>query len=194
MNGDSADGSDMSSLRGQYLISARNMKDPNFSRTVVLIVEHNDSGSMGLVLNRPTAVEVRAALAGHFELPEAEGPVFFGGPVEPQSLFLLHDSVEQAGGELPVLPGLFVGANAEVFEKIVGTAAATGVRYKVFSGCSGWGVGQLDGELARGDWHVAPADVESVFAEDPYSLWERLIEEASRHPLFPDAGGDHRLN
>jgi putative transcriptional regulator len=181
-------------LRGQYLVSARHMQDPNFSRTVVLIVEHNDSGSMGLVLNRPTAIEVRSALSGHFDVPEADSPVFFGGPVEPQSLFLLHDSVEHSGGELPVLPGLFVGANADVFEQIVAGAAATGVRYKVFSGCAGWGLGQLAGELARGDWHVAPADVEAIFTGDPYSQWETLIDDLARHPLFPEASGDHRLN
>ncbi len=182
------------SLRGQYLVSAQHMKDPNFTRTVVLIVEHNDSGSMGLVLNRPTAVEVRTALSGHFELPEADAPVFFGGPVEAQALFLLHDSVEQAGGELPVLPGLFVAANADVFEKIVVTAAATDTRYKVFAGCAGWGTGQLDGELSRGDWHVSPADVETVFTGDPYALWDQLNETLARHPLFPDASGDHRMN
>lgn len=181
------------SLRGQYLIAGRHLKDPNFFRTVVLLVEHNDSGSMGLVLNRPTGVEVRQALAGHFELPEAHEPVYFGGPVEPQALFLLHDAAEQAGGELPVLPGLFVGANADVFERIV--TAATGVRYKVFSGCAGWGSGQLESELARGDWHVAPADPEAVFHSDPYSQWEELITAAAgRHPLFPESGGDHRMN
>ena len=183
------------SLRGQYLIAGRHLKDPNFFRTVVLIVEHNDAGSMGLVLNRPTATQVRAALAGHFELPEADAPIYYGGPVEPQALFLLHDSPEQAGGELPVLPGLFVGANAEVFEKIVTTAAATGVKYKIFSGCAGWGSNQLEGELARGDWHIAPADSEAVFHADPYNQWDELIGEVTkRHPLFPESGGDHRLN
>jgi len=182
------------SLRGQYLVSARHMKDPNFTRTVVLIVEHNESGSMGLVLNRPTAVEVRTALSGHFELPDAAAPVYYGGPVEPQALFLLHDSVEQSGGELPVLPGLFVGANADVFEKIVVSAAAIGTQYKVFAGCAGWGTGQLDGELSRGDWHVTPADAETVFTGDPYGLWNQLVDTLSRHPLFPDAAGDHRMN
>ena len=182
------------SLRGRYLIAGRHLKDPNFFRTVVLVVEHNDAGSMGLVLNRPTAVQVRKALAGHFELPEASAPVYFGGPVEPLALFLLHNAAEQAGGELPVLPGLFVGANAEVFEKIVTTAAATGAKYKVFAGCAGWGPGQLEGELARGDWLTAPADPESVFHDDPYAQWERLMDDADRHPLFPEARGDHRLN
>jgi putative transcriptional regulator len=183
------------SLRGQYLIAGRNLKDPNFLRTVVLIVEHNEAGAMGLVLNRPTNVEIRKALAGHFELPEADAPVYYGGPVEPAALFLLHDSAEQSGGELPILPGLFVGANAEVFEKVVTTAAATGARYKVFAGCAGWGPGQLEGELERADWHVAPAETEDVFDGDPYDQWERLTAEyAKRHPLYPPSGGDHRLN
>ncbi|HEX6984036.1 MAG TPA: YqgE/AlgH family protein, partial [Planctomycetaceae bacterium] len=115
-------------------------------------------------------------------------------PVEPNALFLLHDAAEQAGGELPILPGLFVGANAEVFEKIVTTAAATGAKYKVFSGCAGWGPGQLEGELSRGDWFTAEADPQSVFESDPYDQWERLIETADRHPLFPEARGDYRMN
>lgn len=182
-------------LRGRYLIAGRNLKDPNFFRTVVLLVEHNDSGSMGLVLNRPTAVEVRQALSGHFELPEADDPVYFGGPVEPQALFLLHDAAEQAGGELPVLPGLFVGANADVFEKIVTTATATGTRYKVFSGCAGWGPGQLEGELGRGDWFVADAKTEAIFRNDPYSHWDQLIDEvAARNPLVSRSPGDYRMN
>ena len=179
------------SLRGQYLVSARHLKDPNFLHSVVLLVEHTDSGAMGLVLNRPTNVEVRQALAGHFELPEADDPVFFGGPVEPAALFLLHDAAVQAGGELPVMPGLFVGANAEVFERVVTTAAATGTRYKVFSGCAGWGGGQLEGELSRGDWHLLPADTDAVFHDDPYNQWESLINTvAGHHPLFPKAVGD----
>lgn len=183
------------SLRGQYLVAARHMKDVNFLHTVVLIVEHSDSGAMGLILNRPTAVEVRSALEGHFALPEAEDPVFCGGPVEPAALFLLHDDAARAGGEMPVMPGLFVGANAEVFEQVVTTAPAAGTRYRVFSGCAGWGRDQLEGEIARGDWHLLPADTDTVFHGDPYAQWEALIDTAAgRHPLFPDATGDHHWN
>ncbi len=182
-------------LRGHYLVAGRHLKDPNFFQTVVLIVEHNDGGTMGLILNRPTETEVRDALGGHFDLPEASDLVRYGGPVEPKALFLLHDAIEQSGGELPVLPGLFVGANAEVFEKVVTTAAATGVRYRVFSGCAGWSPGQLEGELARGDWHTVPADEETVFDADPYEHWDALIAEtAGRHPLFPEGTGDPRMN
>ena len=182
-------------LRGQYLIAGRHLRDPNFFRTVVLLVEHGENGAMGLVLNRPTGTEVREALAGHFELPEAKAPVFFGGPVEPKALFLLHDALENSDGEPPVVPGLFVGANADVFERVVTTASTTGTRYKVFSGCAGWGPGQLEGELGRGDWHVRPADAEAVFHDDPYGQWERFIADiAGRHPLFPEQDGDHRMN
>jgi putative transcriptional regulator len=183
------------SLRGQYLIAGRKLPDPNFSRTVVLIVEHNDSGAMGLVLNRPTAVQVRQALSGHFDLPEADAPVYYGGPVEPQALFLLHDAAEYAGGETPVLPGLFVGANADVFENIVTTAPAAGTRYRVFAGCAGWGEGQLESELSRSDWHVLPASPEEVFDADPYAIWDSLVEKAAgQHPMFPDADGNFRMN
>lgn len=181
-------------LRGRYLLAGRQLRDSNFFRTVVLVVEHNDAGSMGLVLNRPTDIEIREALADHFELPEASDPVYYGGPVEPNALFLLHDAAVQAGGEMPVLPGLFIGANAEVFERIVTTAAATGTKYKVFAGCAGWGPGQLEGELSRGDWMTTPADPDDVFHADPYEQWDQLIDATDRHPLFPDERGDPRMN
>lgn len=183
------------SLRGQYLIAGRHLRDPNFFRSVVLIVEHNESGSMGFVLNRPTDVEIRAALAEHFSVPEAADPVYFGGPVEPAALFLIHDDAGQSDEELPIVPGLYVGSNAGTFQTIVTTASEAGTHYRVFSGCAGWGPDQLEAELSRGDWLVAPADCEGIFHDDPYEQWEMLMKQvAPRHPLFPKSGADHRWN
>ena len=183
------------SLRGNYLIAGRHLQDPNFYRAVVLIVEHNESGSMGFVLNRPTDVEIRKALSEHFSVPEAADPVYFGGPVEPSALFLIHDDAGQSEEELPVVPGLFLGANADTFEAIVTTAAEAGTHYRVFSGCAGWGPEQLESELARGDWYLAPADPEAIFHGDPYEQWDTLIERvAPRHPLFKKSAVDFRWN
>ena len=182
-------------LRGQFLIAGRHMRDPNFFRSVVLIVEHNESGSMGFVLNHPTNIEIHKALADHFTVPLTDDPIYFGGPVEPSALFLLHDDAGQSHEEPPVLPGLYLGANADTFESIVTNAAETGVNFRVFSGCAGWGPDQLEGELQRGDWHLAPADRESVFLGDPYEQWDQLISQVAKtHPLFPEAGANHQWN
>src|ERR1700682_5169784 len=103
-------------LRGHFLASARNLRDPNFFKTVVLRIEHDENGSMGLVVNRPSGVTVASALSGHFDLPETDDVVFVGGPVEESSLFILHNADDLDTVEVPLIPGLFVGSNADIFE------------------------------------------------------------------------------
>ena len=80
--------SDSESLRGQFLIAGNNLRDSNFYKTVVLMLEQNDSGSMGLVINRPMDVTVSSALSKHFEIPECEHFLYCGGPVEPNALLI----------------------------------------------------------------------------------------------------------
>lgn len=185
------------SLRGHFLASARNLRDPNFFKTVVLMVEHDENGAMGLVVNRPSGVTVAGALAGHFELPETEDLVYVGGPVEENALFILHNAEDLDTTETPLVPGLYVGNNAEVFERVVRRVADgdADVRFRVFSGCAGWAPGQLEGELARNDWFVCPAANEFVFHEEPYQVWNLLLEEYRRlNPITRGAAGDPDLN
>jgi putative transcriptional regulator len=169
--------SELDSLRGHYLISAKRLRDHNFYKTVVLLVEHGSDGAMGLVVNRPSCVTVAHALSEHFKLPETDDLVYVGGPVEPSALFILHNSVELDGNESPVIPGVFVGSSAEVFEQVVRSSADgdPDVRFRIFSGCAGWAPEQLEGELARGDWHHLSADENHIFGNDPYSIWDTLI-------------------
>lgn len=173
------------SLRGHFLIANKQLKDSNFYRTVVLIVEHNADGAMGLVVNRPSSVKVAHALSEHFELPDDEQVVYLGGPVEPGALFILHNAPEFDEQEEPVVPGLYLASSAEVFESVVQAASANqvGLSYHVFCGCAGWGPGQLESELSRGDWYSNPADACSLFQADPYELWDLQIakvHEANR--------------
>ena len=177
------------SLRGQILASARNLRDPNFFKTVVLMVEHNASGSMGLVVNRPSGVTVAEALAKHFELPETDNLVYVGGPVEENALFILHNSQELDYSETPLIPDLFIGSSAEVFETVVRRVAEGDheVKFRVFSGCAGWAPGQLEGELARNDWYVCPATSDMVFHPRPYEVWDQVVQEYRRlNPILPN--------
>ena len=107
------------SLRGHFLIAGPRLRDPNFFKTAVLIIEHSDEGAMGLVVNRPSSVTVANALAGHFDLPQTEDYVFVGGPVDPNALFIIHNAAELSGGELPIAPGVFVGTNSDVFSEVI---------------------------------------------------------------------------
>ena len=170
------------SLRGQYLIAGKWLRDPNFYRTVVLIVEHNSEGAMGLVVNRPSSVTVAHALSEHFNLPETDDLVYVGGPVEPSALFVLHNSEDLSPDEAAIVPGVYVGSSAHVFETVVRQAADgdPDLKFRIFSGCAGWGPGQLEGELARGDWYHQPASAQAVFFDDPYEVWDRAVRKVHK--------------
>jgi putative transcriptional regulator len=185
------------SLRGQFLIAARHLRDPNFYKSVVLIVEHNDGGAMGVVINRPSGVTLANALKKHFELPDNGELVYVGGPVEQNALFILHNAEDLALAETPILPGLFAGSSPEIFEKIMERATETDsdLRFRVFFGCAGWAPEQLEGELSRNDWLQVPADAELALSPDPYVLWDELLSlHRQRNPLVPDVQGDPECN
>lgn len=178
------------SLRGHFLISAKHLRDTNFFKTVVFLLEHNQHGAMGLVVNRPSSVTVAHVLSDHFELPETGEVVFIGGPVEPGNLFILHNARELDLSEVPPLDGVFVGCSKDVFQSVV-QAVADGddtAQFRVFSGCAGWAPDQLEGEIGRGDWIIQEAQPERVFEKDPYELWDVLTRHFHKaHRLLPQA-------
>ena len=168
------------SLRGQFLIAAKRLRDDNFYKTVVLVLEHGDHGAMGLVINRPSSIRVAHALSGHFNLPDTEDVVYVGGPVEPEALVILHDDSNFHDDGPSVLPGLFVGGSPDAFERVITEAASSGSlkhSFRVLSGYSGWGEGQLDAEIARGDWLTHPACREMVFHQDPYAIYDLTLQK-----------------
>jgi putative transcriptional regulator len=178
------------SLRGNCLIAAKHLRDPNFYKTVVLLIEHGQHGAMGLVINRPSSILVCNALAGHFsELPNFDDLVFVGGPVEPSALLILHNASELSGGDKPVIPEVYIGNSEHAFEEVVQRAARqdTGLAFRVFSGCAGWAPGQLEGEIARGDWYSVAGSRDLIYHEDPYELYEMTLQRvANAHRVVPD--------
>jgi putative transcriptional regulator len=184
-------------LRGQFLIATRRLRDPNFFRSVVLIVEHGKEGAMGLIVNRPSSVTVARALEEHFELPETGELVYIGGPVEPSALFILHNSRDLDAGERPVVPGVFIGSSGTVFEDVVRSAESgdTDLRFRVLCGCAGWAPGQLEGEVSRGDWLVRPGNNELTFSPNPYEVWEEAVGMLSTEMgVLPSAPGNPEWN
>lgn len=166
-------------LRGQLLVAAPSMPDPRFAHAVIYMVKHDARGAFGLIVNKPLGSGPLAKLVQGFGLPpgEAAGDVtlHFGGPVEADSLYVLH-SADWRGqttfGDGP----LAVTATPEVFQAI---AAGKGPgRYLVIIGYAGWGPGQLEGEMARDDWLSAPADADFVFDKDAAGKWERISGKA----------------
>ncbi|MFN0052326.1 MAG: YqgE/AlgH family protein [Planctomycetales bacterium] len=185
------------SLRGQLLIAGRSLRDPNFFRSVVLIVEHGSEGAMGLIINRPSGITVAQALKQHFDLPETGEMVHVGGPVENNALFILHNAEDLDATEKPVLEGTFLGTSPDTFESVIRRAAEQdpNLKFRVYFGCAGWAPQQLEGELGRNDWLVYPAAVEHVFHPEPYAVWEQVLAayRKSRLPV-PGWEGDPGLN
>lgn len=162
----------MESVRGQLLIAGPGLLDPNFWRTVVLVVEHSDQGALGLVLNRPSETIVGEASPELGELVEPDELLFIGGPVQPSAVIVLAQFEDPNEAALTAFDDVGVVRTGSSLQEV-----ATGVRQaRGFAGHAGWGPGQLDAELERDDWILEPARVEDAFSEDPRELWSMVLE------------------
>lgn len=167
----------MQSLQGSLLVAAPALGDVNFFRSVVLMLRHDEDGALGLVLNRPTNDTV-ATVWQAVGLPPVDGSrhIYLGGPVS-GPLMAVHTSKFLAQGE--VFPGLFFTSAKEALTKL---ASAAVKRYRIFSGYSGWGAGQLEEELAAGGWLLTPATIDDVF-HDGDDLWHKVVRRIGREIL-----------
>lgn len=165
----------MKSLRGKLLVSSVRLGDPNFARTVVLMVAHDENGALGLVLNRSLGVPiVKLAQEVTKEPTPREGMLYRGGPCE-SAVMVLYDqdaNISPEGGS-DVTAGLRFTGHASTIESLLRSADGD-VRF--FIGYSGWSGGQLEGELAEEAWLTLPARAEHVFS-DPDLLWEMARAE-----------------
>jgi putative transcriptional regulator len=158
------------SLRGHLLIASPALLDPNFRRTVVLITEHTDDGAAGLVLNRPSLVEVAAAVPQLEELVDDDEQVWVGGPVQPEAVLVLGEFLDPDEAAVPLFESLGFPSLDEPEEIVPATS-----RRRVFAGYAGWGAGQLEEEVANEDWILEPALADDAFTEEPDELWRDVL-------------------
>ena len=147
------------------LVAKPGLADPNFRDTVVLVTQAADASTVGVILNRPTPRK-------H---PTGE-PLYFGGPVMREVVVALYRA-ERApeSAAFHVLQGVYLSMHPLNVEPLLGKG---GRGYRLFSGFAGWAPGQLQSELARGDWHVLPANAELAFRDDTGGMWEELVRKA----------------
>ena len=164
--------SEPESRRGRLLVAAPALVDPNFRRTVVLMLEHSPEGALGLVLNRPTPLVSREALPENLAsvMPEDER-IFQGGPVQPEAVIVLADFEDTSAAASIAFGSVGIVDPA-------GDAARDGnIRgIRAFGGYAGWAGGQLEQEVAEEAWVDAPAETEDVFTDDHAGLWSRVLE------------------
>ena len=180
----------MENLRGKLLVASPALQDPNFVRSVVLITEHGEEGAMGIVLNRPADAEVEEVLPELASIAVAE-PVFVGGPVQPESLVVLGEFTDPDKAAWIVVADVgLVSASTDLDE--LPEAVRRG---RVYAGFSGWGPGQLEGELEEEAWIVEPPLREEIFSDDAQGLWAAVLRrKGRRYALLSTMPLDPSLN
>ncbi len=181
----------MTSLRGELLVAAPDLVDPNFRRTVVLVTEHSDEGAMGLVLNRPSEASVEEAAPELGGLVDDEAVVHLGGPVQPHAVVVLAEFDDPGAAAHLVLGDIgFVPAGADL--DVLGASTR---RARVFAGYAGWGPGQLESELGDEGWIRAPARADDLFEPAPERLWSAVLQrKGGRFALVARMPADPSLN
>ena len=173
------------SLTGRFLVASRYLRDPNFARSVVLMIHHSQEGAMGVVINRPSDKSVREVweLIGN-DPCDRDDFIFIGGPV-PGPLVALHSVAAFAQHE--VLSGLYVATHKDALDLIVRKKDAA---VRLYSGHAGWGSGQLEGELEAGGWLSTRATIDNVFA-DHETIWKTVTQRIGLEIMAPELDHEH---
>lgn len=162
-----------SPAKGVLLVADTGMPDLRFRETVILLLDHSDEGSVGLVINRPTEVTVQDLLPKLKREAASAHHVYLGGPVEIERLIYLVRHNETLEMTDPVFGNIQAGGRIDQLADLMNSKSDTELR--VFVGYAGWGPGQLERELYAGGWLLRRASPESVFSRQPESLWKRLV-------------------
>ncbi len=175
--------------KGMFLVSEPFLPDPNFSRTVILLTEHNDKGSFGLVLNKTMDIKPEDVLETFTSTPFH---LYSGGPVSLNEMFYIHALGNRFEGSMEILPGLFWGGNFEQITAEINQGTVSKDKMKFFAGYSGWGAGQLQSEINQKSWIVLPGDAATALIGDD-QMWKSILarhgkkyEVLSNFPQNPD--------
>lgn len=161
--------------KGVILIAGRNLNDTNFNKTVILITDFNETGTVGLVINRRTKIPLAQLIPEIGELTPFLEYLYIGGPVATNSIRLLVQSDPVPEGVKHILSDVYLIETTELFNQLIlGKKDKQSV--KLYAGYAGWAPGQLESELIRGDWYLWHASAEIIFNKIPEEMWDELIQ------------------
>ena len=179
-----------------FLVAMPQVQDPFFRQSVVLLLAHTEEGSFGFIVNRPTGLKLTEILEGMGIdwQGAADAEAFLGGPVQPETGTVLFEGAPpgRVVVEHEVVPGVHLSQQLGDLEVL---AAAPPERFRLLLGYAGWGEGQLEAEIRRNDWLIAPADPGLVFGADPDESWRQALASVGVDPASlpawtePDDGG-----
>ncbi len=163
---------------GDFLIASRKLADANFAETVVLLLAAGPDGAQGVVVNRRTLVRVATVLPDLEAMVSRPDPLYWGGPVAPESAVLLARLDQPLPNGMPLIDGVWVVRTREGIEQLLAQGIPS-ASMRLFSGYAGWTSGQLEWELSKGSWFLRRADADRIFADDTDALWKALSLLAS---------------
>lgn len=163
---------------GVFLVAKRHLNDPNFRESVVLITQHAGGSPVGVIVNRPTKVPLSRLFPDNERLSESPEVVHFGGPVSPQLLVFVFRADSSPRDALRVLGDVYMSFNPELLAELFRRPEPT-AELRVYAGYSGWAPGQLQHEVARGDWLMVRADADTIFRMDAAIMWKEMTRRAA---------------
>lgn len=177
---------------GKILISEPGLRDFYFARSVVLLAEHNEEGSFGIILNKPIDIHFNKIVS---DFPKFNGKVYLGGPVSTQNLFYIHTKGDLIENSLPLGKGYFWGGNIEDIKILLDSKLLDKNSIRFFVGYSGWTANQLDEELKIDSWLVAEANYKKLISYKPEEMWKKSLTDLGKdYALWANFPIDPGLN
>ncbi len=171
---------------GTFVVARPDLPDPRFAESVVLLIEHGPEGSLGLIINRPSKLNLSQLIPQIEDYADIPDLLFYGGPVAPSKSLVLLRSDQPPARAQAVFDDVHVLALGDLLLFLMGDDLAQGDAVRIYFGYAGWGPGQLQRECDRGDWRVAAASAQTIFAQDADEIWPSLRERLP--PLFVEQG------
>lgn len=160
--------------QGVVLLAEPFMMDPNFKRAAVLLCEHAKGGSVGFIMNRPMAMSIDEIIE---DFPEFSSEVFWGGPVQTNTVHYVHNVGDLLDDSVKVTDGVYWGGDFQKLKFLISSQLIKPENIRFFIGYSGWGGGQLEDELEYGSWVLANMDANYLFNAPPDLLWQQIMTD-----------------
>jgi putative transcriptional regulator len=178
--------------KGNILISEPYLGDPNFERSVVLVCENNNEGTLGFVLNKPSLITFDTVMKNADDFKEL---LFIGGPVAQDSLHFIYRNRIKMDGSIEISQNLYWGGNFEELMQLIRNKKVKGEDFRFFLGYSGWGEGQLDEEMAQNSWIVTNTSSNEIFDIKAEELWREILKNmGGKYKMKSNYPIDPRLN
>ncbi len=161
--------------KGTFLIASPEIETGMFFRGVILLCEHNSSGSFGILINRPLDLELPEEIINLSTVANPNVGIRAGGPVQTNQMMLLHTNEENAQHTLNICPGVYLGGDLQFLQDMLANEAGPAIH--LCFGYAGWSTGQLEREFLDGSWYIHPADKHYIFQTPHDKLWRTLLRD-----------------